>query len=170
MIKDFYAYNGRIGVSHAVAAASRGDLPELFMPDAEQWVGDLTLTCNVNVFAPRGELTFELVRGIRRYRCRVDLQTGQGRFEFIHEAGQGTDGSDGQTFQTDLNKPGKHAVSFSDVDDRLCFWVDDRLAGLQEFTGDSTFEPQPAPVDATDPNTTPVGHRSPAGNSAASRT
>jgi signal peptidase I len=157
LIKDFYAYNARIGVGHAASAANRGELPELFMPDAEQWVGDLTLSCTVEVFAPQGELTFELVRGPRRYLCRVDLQTGLGRFAFVHETGQSDEKNDDATFETGLNKPGKHSVSFTDVDDRLCFWVDDRLVQSLDFEGDPTYEPPYSPVDAPGPDTAPVG-------------
>jgi len=158
-IKDFYAYNGRIAVNEAAGAVSRGELPELFANDPEQWVGDLTLTCTVEVLAAEGDLTFELVKGSRRYHCRVDLATGRGQFAFIHEMDKDAeDPTDaGETFETGMNKLGRHSVSFSDVDDRLCLWVDDRLVKSLEFEVDSKFEPQHSPVDATERDTTPVG-------------
>src|SRR5207245_4485599 len=62
-----------------------------------------------------------------------------------------------QPFETRLNRTGTHSVSFANVDDRLCFWVDDRLVNSLEFEDGSKFLPQKSPIDPTDRDTAPVG-------------
>jgi signal peptidase I len=162
-ITDFYAYNARIKVSNAKRKMIEGDLPE-FDPLSDnphsqpQWVGDLTLTCRVEVFATGGELVFELIEGSRLHQCRIDLETGRGQFVYVHE--MDVDGEDprpaGEPFDTGMNHPGRYAVSFANVDDRLCLWVDDRLVKPLEFDPNSKFEPQKLPLP-TERDKSPVG-------------
>jgi hypothetical protein len=56
-----------------------------------------------------------------------------------------------------MNRPGTYSVSFTDVDDRFCFWVNDRLVGLLDIEDDAQVKPQMPPVEATDGDTSPVG-------------
>jgi signal peptidase I len=164
-VMDFYAYNGRIAVSEAALKVSNGQLPELMNQgdSSDQWVGDLTLNCTVDVEAATGEVIFELVEGARRYLCRIDLTTGRGAFSYIHEMDRREEAPQpvpaGEEFETVMNKPGKHAVSFANVDDRLCLWIDDRLVKHLDFEPDEQYryQPQPAPVEPTEHDKSPVG-------------
>ncbi|HEY2253771.1 MAG TPA: signal peptidase I, partial [Planctomycetaceae bacterium] len=161
LIRDFYAYNSRITVGEAESAWRRGELPDLHgnSNEPDQWVGDLTLTCRVEVLASGGELRIELVEGKRRYWCTIDLASGRGRFEYVHDLDR--EGEDprpaGEPFETGMNRPGKYAVSFANVDDRLCLWIDDRLVKPLDFDPGSKFEPQIPPVRSSDRDTAPVG-------------
>lgn len=163
LIRDFYAYNARITAEHAASAVSNGRLPEL-PPDPmtpEQWVGDLTLSCSVETRASSGELTFELVEGWRRHHCRIDLSTGLGVFAVVHEQDRDlpdpTAEDQGGSFETGMKKPGVYSISFANVDDRLCFWVDGRLVKSLEFNPDSKNEPQPAPIHDSPLDRSPIG-------------
>ena len=87
LVKDFYAYNSRITVEQADSAMRNDKLPDLHVisNEPDQWVGDLTLTCEVETLASEGELIFELVEGHRQNRCVIDLASGRGKFVYIHE-------------------------------------------------------------------------------------
>jgi signal peptidase I len=162
-IKDFYAYNGRITVDEARSAVKRGELPPLLAHDlsGEQWVGDLTLNCTVEVMAIGGELHFELVEGHRRHLCTIDLKTGRGAFWFIHEMDRRLESPKpdraGEDFETGMNKPADYAVSFANVDDRLCLWVDGRLVNKIEFEEESVkFPAQKLPISPGEQDKSPV--------------
>ena len=47
------------------------------VPWGLNWVGDLALECTIQPRAAAGHVVFELVKGGRRFRCRIDLATGQ---------------------------------------------------------------------------------------------
>jgi signal peptidase I len=163
LVRDFYAYNARITARNAAAALAGKRLPDL--PDdpnaPEQWVTDLTLNGTVEVLESKGELTLELVEGWRRYYARIDLSTGQGVFASVHEQDRNEQRDPeiiplGGTFETGMKKPGTHTVSFANVDDRLCLWVNDRLVKWLDFDEGSKFEPQSLPVYESPRDKTPV--------------
>ncbi len=160
-IRDFYAYNSRITVEQADYALRNGTLPDLHIPsnDPDQWVSDLTLTCQVEILASSGELKIELVEGNRLNWCTINLASGQGRFEYVHEMDR--EGDDpraaGEPFDTGMIKPGKYDVSFANVDDRLCLWIDNRLAKSLDFEPGSKFEPQKSPLQSSNRDTSPIG-------------
>lgn len=160
-IKDFYAYNARITVRDAGMGTKReGPYPELAPRDGgTEWVGDLTLTCTINVLAAEGELTLELVEGARAYYAVIDLKTGRGSLHFRHE--MSSDGDDllpaGEPFETSMKSTGSYDISFANVDDRLCLWIDDSLVKSLEFDEGSRYEPQRQPVMATERDKAPVG-------------
>jgi signal peptidase I len=161
LITDFYGYNGRMTFGEASDAVSHGVLPEFRPQEPEQWVGDLTINCSIEVLAADGELRFELIEGLRRYQCQIDLKTGLGKFAFLHEQerGEGEPSPAGEAFETGMNRAGAYAVSFANVDDRLCFWVNDRLVKSLNFEPDDDYryKPQMPPVDPTEQDKSPVG-------------
>ncbi len=157
LITDFYAYNNRITVGDHDDWVRRNEIPR---QDSALWVGDLTLTCTVEVFATGGEAIFELVEGQRRYRCSIDLTTGRAQLAYLPEMNGGDDSwvPAGDPFETGMNKPAKYGISFANVDDRLCVWVDDRLAKSVEFEEDSVkFPLQFRPIRPSEADKTPVG-------------
>lgn len=113
LITDFTAYNtGR----NRQSGMGTPEVDSLGM----HWVGDLALSCTVDVESPRGELLFELRKGGRRFECRIDVSTGLAVLSIS--------GSDMEQFQptaqTNVRGPGSHAIRFSNCDNELRLWVD----------------------------------------------
>lgn len=156
VITDFYAYNAQI--SNIDAMHARDNLPELpSKEDGLQWVGDLTINCTAEVVAPEGEWQIELVEGTRRYRCRIDLKTGKGELYYIDDLLSKEEHQSGVEFDCSMNKAGKFGVSFANVDNRLCLWINDELIKTVEFDSGSTKFPAPAVHGPTDADLSPVG-------------
>ncbi|MBI5760459.1 MAG: signal peptidase I [Planctomycetales bacterium] len=159
LITDFYAYNARVSLQE-VRGIGAGP-PEL-STDAigEHWVGDLTMSGEVELFAAEGEVLFEVVESRRRYRCQIDLKSGRA-FLFYLSTELDKDGDREPIklaeFDTPLKKPGTYHVRFANVDDRLCFWVDDRLLKSVDFDEGAKFTPPAPPFGPTDADLAPIG-------------
>ncbi|MCY2965848.1 MAG: S26 family signal peptidase, partial [Planctomycetota bacterium] len=129
VVRDEYAYNMRITKGHSHTEGSQ-KFPTSHDGYAEYWVGDLTLTCELHPESAKGEIQLELVEGIRKYRCRFDLATGQAQLSYPAEMGRDNDDDVvllGPAFESKLT-PGKaHQVRFCNVDDRLVVWVDGEI-------------------------------------------
>ncbi|MCA9055733.1 MAG: signal peptidase I, partial [Planctomycetaceae bacterium] len=93
------------------------------------WTSDLTFTGDVRTeqVGAGAQLTLELCDGPWWYRCRFDLATGQARLLEVathlseqeeHELGMA---------ETAVRGSGEWELSFANVDDRLCLWVDGDL-------------------------------------------
>ncbi len=137
LIADFCGYNSHLG----------RNVRDRFDPGLI-WVGDLTLNLDLQVRKLAGEspgLLLELVEGVRRYRCEFDLKAGtvtlsrtddlQGKNAFQTMA----------TASSGITGTGKHALTFANVDDRLCLWIDNRLVSFgaeAEYTPPPTRDPQ----------------------------
>ncbi len=134
LITDFCGYN-----------AHRGrHVPEYQQWTPEGfWVGDLILSASVDVKKAAGAspaFELDLVEGVRRYVCRFNLQTGIA--ELLRTDDLKGDGSlvSMASAATPVKGTGRHAVSFANVDDRLCLWVDNRLI---KFDGETEYTPPP---------------------------
>jgi signal peptidase I len=160
-VRDFYAYNGRITAQEADLAVGQGRLPDMSNSNRDngsKWVGDLTVHGTLEVLAAEGFVTFELVEGARRYRCQFDLASGQGQFSYQHEQSRDEDPflPAGEKFDARMNSTGKYDVTFANVDDRLCAWVDGRLVKALEFDEGSRYAPPRQPVFPTEQDKSPV--------------
>jgi len=116
LITDFCGYNSYTG--------GRG--PNI--DDDRFWVGDLTLNCSIEITSikgPQSEVSLELVEGVRRYRCQIDVTTGQATLWRNDELAADSNSIDIKlaSAQTPVRGPGKYTLSFANVDDRLCLWV-----------------------------------------------
>ncbi|MEX0716651.1 MAG: signal peptidase I [Planctomycetaceae bacterium] len=130
LVSDFTGYNafstrvipGRMG------SADSGIRHGLF------WVGDLTLDCRVEVgeTAENGRLIFELNEGDRWYRATLDPATGEAALSYLDEESRAE--RQLATGATRLRGGGTHDVSFANVDDRLCLWIDGTLVEFDETT------------------------------------
>jgi signal peptidase I len=87
------------------------------------WVGDLALECTVQPRAAQGQVVFELVKGGRRFRCQIDLKTGQA---VLSISGPGAEDFH-PTAKTALTDCKPHRILFANADDRLLLWIDGRL-------------------------------------------
>lgn len=112
-----------------------------FGPDDDRyWVGDLTLSCTVEITSVNGEnpeLVFELVEGVRRYQCRINVKNGSAIL--LHNDDMSADPNAAELAmakaQTTVRGPGKYTFTFANVDDRLCLWVNSSWlnSGLVDF-------------------------------------
>jgi signal peptidase I len=146
LISDFCPYN---------AYTRRGGIAS--GRDDAFWVSDLTINFDVEIQTAQGELLIELADGDYRHRCRFDLKTGKATLFYIETAGMKRDPPYEErhlaTAQTRLKGSGRHSISFANVDQRLCLWIDDSLV---EFDGKTEFLPaaHPGPGDV---DLAPVG-------------
>lgn len=93
------------------------------------WVGDLTVSFEVDVqnVAEEAVIQLELVEGVHRYRCRIDLQTGQAELLAVNDQNDPDEELPLAEAKTDLVGVGDHSIAFANVDSRLCLWVDGDL-------------------------------------------
>ena len=147
LIGDFCGYNATLS-NHE--EADRID----FGP---YWVPDLTLNfeLQLNGVAEGGELLLELCEGTIWYRCRINARTGEAVLQEV-DAQLDQQTKELARGKTSIRGAGTYRISFANVDDRLCLWVNDRLVDFQdganlEGTG-ATGNPFP-----TDRDLTPVG-------------
>lgn len=130
LIDDFCGYN-----AYDDTASLRGTE----FQRGRHWVPDLALECDVTLQSSDGELLLDLVKSGSHYRCRIDLATGvaaltidagEGKFE-----GDDTDATSRQA-RTKLRGGSRHTVRFTNVDDELRLWIDERRV---EFDGPTTY-------------------------------
>ena len=109
LVTDFCAYNTSVQRDHWLAPQQALGL---------HWVGDLMLQCELQITKPDGEVVLELVEGGRRFRCQLDVATG--------EALLAIDGLEGYApkAQTAVRGVGTHRVALANFDDDLVLWVD----------------------------------------------
>lgn len=159
LITDFYAYNARVPLQEVRSGSE--EIPDL-SSDAvgEHWVGDLTWSGEMELFAAEGEVLFELIEGRRNYRCQIDLKTGRATLFYLtteFDKDGDRDPIKLAEFDTPLKKIGRYHVRFANVDDRLCFWVNERLLKTVEFDEGAKFNPPALPFGPTDADLSPVG-------------
>lgn len=105
------------------------------------WVGDLTVNCTLTVDAvsDQGTVVFELCEGLYWYRCRIDVNTGEATLAYVYVP-EDPENPNGErvigTAKTAVQGPGTYRISFANVDNRLCLWVDD---GLVDFGPDAAY-------------------------------
>lgn len=147
LIDDFCGYNATGGGNSA--------------DDGLYWVGDLTISCQVEIndIQPEGMLLFELNEGFRKYRCRIDPNSGTATLFFPDPHDQ-----DGNTevilaeAETDIKGPGSYSVRFANVDDRLCLWVNDWLVSFDKSAEYQRYGAGAFPIQQpTEADLTPVG-------------
>lgn len=141
LITDFCGYNAYTGARMRGTRRDRGYDLDLGV----HWVGDLTISCEVEIHEADkdGELLLELIEGFRTYRCRFQVANGLCEiFHFVDQSREEEEKTLGRA-QTALKGPGKYRVTFANVDDRLCVWVNDRLVpfGADNSSGDGTYLP-----------------------------
>ncbi len=98
------------------------------------WVGDLLLECEIEVRGDGGEIVLELVEGNRPFTCRIDIASGRAALSI------GGVRTFGPHANTSLRGKGTFNVAFSNFDDQLLLWVDERLV---EFDAPTTHPAVP---------------------------
>lgn len=170
LISDFYAYNARVSLNSAL----HQNVPRTPEPNAtgglrladlekaidNQWVSDLTVSGKIELLdipAAGGGLLFEIVEGPRRLQCLIDVATGRGEFATQPVTGSANDRELLVDFETPVKGPrGSFQFRFSNVDDRLCLWIDDVLVRQISFDPETKFLPPARPIQATAADLEPV--------------
>lgn len=118
------------------------------------WVGDLTLnaTVQLDTVSDGGSITLELVEGPQIFQCEIDCQTGAVVLTVL-------DSNDRQLLttiasgSTAVEGAGSYDITFANVDDRICLWVN---GSLVEFDGPTEYESMDIPLP-TSRDLAPVG-------------
>lgn len=136
LISDFTAYNSYTG----------GTTEGYYIYDAAFWVGDLTLSFDVEIENAEGELFVELMRGDRHYRVKFDVKTGKATLYYVEDYPNPEPvETELTTVETSLQGAGAHQIMFANVDQRLCLWIDGDLVELQgktEYKPTATHDPR----------------------------
>lgn len=126
LISDFTGYN-------AAAPAIENAAPDPIALGLH-WARDLSLSCEVEIRSPQGELLLELVEGGLAMHCRFDLATGVAKLSIDGLADYAPQAN------TAVRGPGTHRLQFANVDDQLLLWVD---GDLVEFKQPTTYAELP---------------------------
>lgn len=147
LISDFCGYNTCTGGNRG------GSLYQDYY-----WVGDLTVSCQVEVIevGDQPEFLLELQEGVRKHQCRFDTATGE--VTIVSKVDWDRAQRDEDVIvksQTELKGPGRYNVRFANVDDRLCLWINGCLVDFgskSEYVVTRGGDPAPQEDDLT-----PVG-------------
>jgi signal peptidase I len=139
LVTDFYSYNTHTDWAYSPHA----DRVETHL--GLHWVGDLSVTCNVEVTSSDGMITLDLVEAGRRHRCAIDVSDGTATLSIKNlnpdgelvqfDAAEGISPAD-PTKVTPLRGPGSYELRFANVDDQLTLWVD---GDVIEFDTPTTY-------------------------------
>ncbi|VAX39562.1 Signal peptidase I [hydrothermal vent metagenome] len=103
------------------------------------WNGELTIDAEFQIsqVVSGGQLLLELNQGPRKYRCRFNLESGETTLSYETGLSQGEEDEEVLATTTTLVKgAGTYQVSFANVDNRLCLWVNDRLIDFGKGKGE----------------------------------
>lgn len=120
LITDFEAYNDGI------------DTRSRRWESDMNWVGDLMLECTLGVERLSGQITLELVEGLRQYQCVFDLAN-----KTVALLQNGNVIAEGIC---PINSTGNWEVRFANFDDQLTVWVEEGL-----IFGDGVVVAPPGP-------------------------
>ncbi len=130
LITDFYAYN-----------ASFHSHDSLYFHEnrssGKNWVGDLALECDVRVENDSGEILLDLVEGGWHFQCTMDVATGEAKLSINDGSESFTGERETVLGRSKLQGAGSYRVLFSNVDNELRLWVNNRVV---EFDGPTTYE------------------------------
>ncbi|MDG2382711.1 MAG: signal peptidase I [Pirellulaceae bacterium] len=157
LITDFYAYNSQT----RPLPSYRGYGNRGFEHPADiglHWVGDLAMVVDVDVLSDQGQIVLDLVEAGRHHECRIDLETGVATVSMADGKATFDGGNREAKSQTRVKGKGSYRIRFSNVDDELRLWVDDRLC---EFDAATTFpvnpDDRPVTSDEDPGDLAPVG-------------
>lgn len=124
LVSDFCGYNAYTGNDLGSNANTIDDID--FGPF---WNADLTVNFEVRIDSASedSQLLLELVDGVRAYRCRIDALSGAASLLEVRQVAGNLEEKELAAAATDIAGPGEYAISFANVDNRLCLWIDDSL-------------------------------------------
>jgi signal peptidase I len=182
-ITDFAGYNATYDTQHEIAPMTRNEYREhfskkqqssMFLDNSGQpveldvskqgvfWVGDLAIEVDAKIESDSGMVLLDLVKDGEHFQCQIDIATGaatlsRSQGEFSSE--EGGKSSKNRTATTTLKGKGAFHIRFTNIDQELRLWVQNRRV---TFDGPTTYhsrnaKPQPhfEPADPLD--LAPVG-------------
>ena len=130
LITDYYAYNDGVQRPPTDRIKALG----------LHWVGDLAVECDVEIQGEHGRLLLDLVEGGVHYTCTIDVATGEATLSIDDGRGVFEDARGARSrypkASTRLRGPGEYHVRWSNCDDEVLLWIDDRVV---EFDGPTTY-------------------------------
>lgn len=141
LISDFCSFNG------FRPPRQFGDLNS---PTGTFWVGDLTLNASVDVTNsnPDSAIRLQLVEGPQTFNATVELVSGKVTLTSMESGNPASGETPLASGQGPLMASGRHDVSFANVDDRLCLWIDNQLVEFDKpVTYVSSDQPDPGEAD-----------------------
>lgn len=136
LISDFCGYNAYYGSGGRMPGSPRE------VDTGGVWVSDLTTNFELTLDAveTEGNVLIELCDGLSWYRCRIDTNTGQATLLEVAVQLDPNAERELATAETPVQGTGSWDLSFANVDDRLCLWVDDSLIEFGEAASYERFE------------------------------
>ena len=149
LISDFCSYNAvpkerqKLPVDFVI----RPDVRYSLEPDQEgmNWVGDLAVEAELNVSSLSGWMLLDLVEGGVHFQCQIDVSTGQALLSSSNSELPFTGGAE-PTGQTPIRGPGRYDIRYSNFDDEIRLWVNDKLIVFDKPTtygGSPIYAPVP---------------------------
>lgn len=140
-IKDYYAYNDGKTYNHSTPPQYN---PENARSSGSWWVGDLAAEYEVEVEGSSGQLLLDLVEAGEHFLCSIDVATGMAtlsRKRITGEKGVFTnltgERAENPVGKTKIIGSGSYRLRFSNVDNELLLWINNRLIS---FDGPTTYE------------------------------
>ena len=176
LITDYYAYNH--GGDRMPGFDDEGIHEEHFgrqgfvreRSTGFHWVGDLAAEFEIEVTSQEGQVLLDLVEGGTHFKCSIDVQTGVATLSRVGPAGNQGVFTDQQgvqvehpTGETKITGTGSYKVRFSNVDNELLLWVNNRLVAFQgptTYQADPVLSPHWRPQDPGDLAPVGIGNRS----------
>ena len=119
IIGDYYCYNDR-------EYARMGLQPS---PGAH-WVGDLAVEAWTEIKSSSGIVKVDLVEGGAHYTCSIDIETGQAELSCSDQTVQFEDqlgnSVENPTAKTPIRGAGNYRFLYSNADDRIYLWINNR--------------------------------------------
>jgi signal peptidase I len=129
LITDFTAYDTGLTVAEIDDIRRGYSVQDLFLSGLH-WVGDLAVSATAELENNTGQVVLELVKGGRKFQCRLDAATGK--------AALSISGDDMQSFhpaaETKFRGPGKYNLMFSNCDRQLLLWINDSVVKFDSPT------------------------------------
>ncbi|WP_153558402.1 signal peptidase I [Roseimaritima sediminicola] len=126
-ITDFYAYDSYVPQPLINNQHSPWESSGL------HWVGDLTFETALQTSADASEAILEIVEAGIRYRCTIDLASGQATLAILGEQAEAFEsGAETLTAATEIRAGQARQIRFSNVDSQLRLWVDDDVIAFEQ--------------------------------------
>jgi signal peptidase I len=104
------------------------------------WVGDLSVACQMRVERPGGEAILELVKGGRVFQCRLDLDSGRASLSISGLS------AFHPTAETSVRGPGTYQLRLANVDHQLTLWVGGSVVAFQAAPGSQSVQDGDSPT------------------------
>ncbi|MDA8744911.1 signal peptidase I [Rubripirellula amarantea] len=114
--------------------------------DGMHWVGDLIAGLDIETTSDANELVLELVEAGVRHQCRFDLTSGSASLSIIDFEGnpqrfdtaeESDKANASPTAMTSVQAGSRHHIRFSNCDDQILLWVDEKVV---TFDAPTTFQ------------------------------